>query len=96
MSFILNFRSFFLYIFWGIGHPFYVATQFHPEYKTRPLSPVPTFLGLILAAMGNLEEHLYVSCHSVIPYCVTRLTRISFKKKLTAHGAQRAYEFGPL
>ena len=41
-------------------HPYFVATQFHPEYKTRPLKPVPTFLGLILAASGELDQHLEV------------------------------------
>jgi CTP synthase len=30
-------------------HPFYVATQGHPEYKSRPLSPHPIFLGFIEA-----------------------------------------------
>ena len=35
-------------------HPFYLATQFHPEYKSRPLEPRPPFLGL-LAAAGRLE-----------------------------------------
>jgi hypothetical protein len=28
-------------------HPFFVAVQFHPEYKSNPLSPHPLFLGLI-------------------------------------------------
>jgi CTP synthase len=28
-------------------HPFFVATQFHPEYKSRPLSPHPLFVALI-------------------------------------------------
>lgn len=28
-------------------HPFYIATQGHPEYKSRPLSPHPLFLGFI-------------------------------------------------
>ncbi len=31
-------------------HPFYVATQGHPEYKSRPLKPHPMFLGFIEAA----------------------------------------------
>lgn len=39
------------------GHPFFVASQFHPEYKTRPLTPSPLFLGLILAASGLLETY---------------------------------------
>ena len=28
-------------------HPFFVATQFHPEYKSRPLSPHPIFVSFI-------------------------------------------------
>lgn len=31
-------------------HPFYMGTQGHPEYKSRPLSPHPIFLGFIKAA----------------------------------------------
>lgn len=30
-------------------HPFYLGTQGHPEYKSRPLSPHPLFLGFIEA-----------------------------------------------
>ncbi|MCA9371272.1 CTP synthase [Candidatus Woesebacteria bacterium] len=30
-------------------HPFYMGTQGHPEYKSRPLSPHPLFLGFIEA-----------------------------------------------
>ncbi|KAI9139732.1 CTP synthase [Paraphysoderma sedebokerense] len=39
-------------------HPYYVATQYHPEYKTRPLKPSPPFLGLVLAASGLLGDYL--------------------------------------
>ncbi len=31
-------------------HPFFVATQFHPEFKSRPLKPHPLFLQFIKAA----------------------------------------------
>ncbi|OGE25012.1 CTP synthase [Candidatus Daviesbacteria bacterium RIFCSPHIGHO2_02_FULL_39_12] len=31
-------------------HPFFVGTQFHPELKSRPLSPHPLFLGFIKIA----------------------------------------------
>lgn len=31
-------------------HPFFVATQFHPEFKARPLSPHPLFTEFIKAA----------------------------------------------
>lgn len=40
------------------NHPYFVASQFHPEYKTRPLTPSPLFLGLILAASGLLETYV--------------------------------------
>ncbi|MCL5970277.1 MAG: CTP synthase, partial [Patescibacteria group bacterium] len=30
-------------------HPFYLGTQGHPEYKSRPLSPHPIFLEFIEA-----------------------------------------------
>ena len=34
------------------GHPYYVGTQFHPEFKSRPGRPSPPFLGLLMAASG--------------------------------------------
>jgi CTP synthase len=32
------------------GHPFYVASQFHPEFKSKPNKPHPLFGGFIAAA----------------------------------------------
>ncbi len=32
------------------GHPYFVATQAHPEFKSRPMKPAPLFDGLIKAA----------------------------------------------
>ena len=32
-------------------HPFFVASQFHPEFKSRPLSPHPLFTAFIKAAI---------------------------------------------
>ncbi|KKS21612.1 MAG: CTP synthetase [candidate division WWE3 bacterium GW2011_GWA1_41_8] len=32
-------------------HPFFVGTQFHPEYKSRPLAPHPIFVGFIEACI---------------------------------------------
>lgn len=34
-------------------HPFYVASQFHPEFLSRPLRPHPMFAGFIQAASGQ-------------------------------------------
>ncbi|KAG9304633.1 hypothetical protein G9A89_020197 [Geosiphon pyriformis] len=39
-------------------HPFFVATQYHPEYLSRPLKPVPTFLGFIQASAGLFIRNL--------------------------------------
>lgn len=34
-------------------HPFYVGTQGHPEYKSRPFSPHPIFMGFVKACAGH-------------------------------------------
>ena len=35
------------------NHPYYVGTQYHPEFKSRPNRPSPPFLGLLMAAVGQ-------------------------------------------
>jgi len=32
------------------GHPYFIASQFHPELKSRPMRPSPIHLGLVMAA----------------------------------------------
>ena len=34
-------------------HPFYMGTQGHPEYKSRPLDPHPIFLEFIRSCIGK-------------------------------------------
>lgn len=34
-------------------HPFFIATQAHPEYKSRPLAPHPLFVEYLLAAIAK-------------------------------------------
>ncbi|PJF17047.1 CTP synthase, partial [Paramicrosporidium saccamoebae] len=34
-------------------HPFYVGTQFHPEFLSRPLHPCPLFVGLLRASLSQ-------------------------------------------
>jgi CTP synthase len=36
-------------------HPFFVATQSHPEFRSRPANPHPLFAGLISAALAYAE-----------------------------------------
>lgn len=38
------------------NHPYFVACQFHPEYKSRPYRPHPLFIGLIDAAIKYKEN----------------------------------------
>lgn len=36
-------------------HPWFVASQFHPEFTSRPTKPQPLFKGFIKAALGKLD-----------------------------------------
>ncbi len=38
------------------SHPYFVATQAHPEFKSRPDSPHPLFLGFAKAALARRKE----------------------------------------
>jgi CTP synthase len=38
-------------------HPFYVASQFHPEFKSRPERPAPLFREFVAAALVRSREH---------------------------------------
>lgn len=40
------------------SHPYFIGVQFHPEFSSRPMKPSPPYLGLLLAATGNLNAHL--------------------------------------
>jgi CTP synthase len=33
------------------GHPFYLGTQYHPEFRSRPNRPHPLFTSFIQAAL---------------------------------------------
>lgn len=35
------------------NHPYFVATQAHPEFKSRPMRPHPLFVGLIVATIAK-------------------------------------------
>jgi len=40
----------------GVNNKFFVACQFHPEFKSRPTKPHPLFDGLIKAALQNVVK----------------------------------------
>ncbi len=35
------------------SHPYFIASQFHPEFRSRPDNPHPLFLGLVRAALDH-------------------------------------------
>ncbi len=39
-------------------HPFFLATQFHPEFRSRPNNPHPLFLGFVEAALGKCNTDI--------------------------------------
>ena len=40
------------------GHPFFMATQFHPEFRSRPNNAHPLFLGFVKAAVDYCSVYL--------------------------------------
>lgn len=36
-----------------VNHPFYIASQFHPEFKSRPMAPAPLFYQFVKAAIEH-------------------------------------------
>ncbi len=35
------------------AHPYFLACQFHPEFKSRPLNPHPLFTAFVKASAGH-------------------------------------------
>jgi CTP synthase len=42
-------------------HPWFVASQFHPEFKSRPTRPAPLFRDFVGAALARMRERAAVS-----------------------------------
>ena len=38
-------------------HPFFIASQFHPEFKSRPWEPAPLFKEFIFASIKNISNN---------------------------------------
>jgi CTP synthase len=36
-------------------HPYFIATQAHPEFRSRPARPHPLFAGLVAAAVAHRQ-----------------------------------------
>ena len=40
------------------NHPFYIACQFHPEFKSKPTAPHPLFVHFVAAALDRAEQRV--------------------------------------
>ena len=43
------------------SHPFFVASQFHPEFGSRPLTPHPLFSGFLQASLRHAQKKESIS-----------------------------------
>ena len=48
------------------AHPYYVAVQFHPEFKSKPLKPHPLFAGFVDASYRHKAAHRHAGAASVV------------------------------
>jgi CTP synthase len=48
------------------NHPFFIASQFHPEFRSRPSSSHPLFLGFVKAALENRSVERDVSNEELV------------------------------
>jgi CTP synthase len=48
------------------AHPWYVAVQFHPEFKSKPLKPHPLFAGFVEASYAHRTAHRHRDAASVV------------------------------
>ena len=39
------------------GHPWYLAVQFHPEFKSKPTKPHPLFAAFVAASYEHKTAH---------------------------------------
>jgi CTP synthase len=47
-------------------HPWFVASQFHPEFKSRPTRPAPLFRDFVGAALARSQERLEVGVPGLV------------------------------
>jgi len=45
-------------------HPWFVASQFHPEFKSRPTRPAPLFRGFVGAALERARSRTSLKAHA--------------------------------
>ncbi|MCB0408210.1 MAG: hypothetical protein KDD34_08405, partial [Bdellovibrionales bacterium] len=59
-------------------HPWYIGVQFHPEFKSRPLSPHPLFTSFVEA---SLKQHMQQTTHK--KKMSSKIKRTGYKKEVS-------------
>ena len=49
------------------NHPWYIAVQFHPEFKSKPLAPHPLFADFVRASLENRQTRLGQATATRVP-----------------------------
>jgi len=61
------------------SHYFYLATQFHPEFKSRPGRPDPAFYGFVKAILDQKDGHLHPTFdHQILERAEARVLQAQF------------------
>jgi CTP synthase len=50
------------------GHPWFVGCQFHPEYRSRPMTPHPLFRSFIAASRAYKNSQKSAPAPATIPH----------------------------
>ena len=74
-------------------HPWFVASQFHPEFKSRPTRPAPLFREFVGAALGRAAREKRPGCagrHHRVALLGLRSRCAQRRGRLALHGARRS------
>ena len=58
------------------GHPWYVAVQFHPEFKSKPTRPHPLFAAFVAAAYQHKTERSPRDADACAQHRAARVNRL--------------------
>jgi len=64
-------------------HPYFVGTQYHPEYLSRVLEPSPPYLGFLAASAGTLDDHI---ANSLVEGATHGVATMKLAHKLAING----------
>jgi CTP synthase len=61
-------------------HPFFLGTQFHPEFLARPLAPHPLFTAFMRAAKKHISKHTSIAVTTDEPAEILNTYTLTYKK----------------